>query len=69
MAQIPGSIPVTGFIGPTDSNDTYAVTDALYGIDGLRSVTGSTQRNLISIERRREGQRLTLPKFYWVPPN
>lgn len=55
MAQIPGSIPVTGFIGPTDSNDTYAVTDALYGIDGLRSVTGVTQRNLISTERRREG--------------
>lgn len=53
--QIPGAIPVTGFIGPTDSNDTYAVTDALYGVDGYRSVSGITVRNAITQERRREG--------------
>jgi hypothetical protein len=52
---IPGSIPVTGFIGPTDSNDTYAVTDAIYGIDGFRSVSAITARNAITTERRREG--------------
>jgi hypothetical protein len=52
---IPGSIPVTGFIGPTDSNDTYAVTDAIYGIDGYRSVSATTARNAITTERRREG--------------
>ena len=55
MALIPGSIPVTGFIGPTDSNDTYAVTDAIYGIDGFRSVSATTARNSITTERRREG--------------
>ena len=38
--QIQGAIPVTGFLGPTDSLDTYAVTDAIYGIDGYRSVSG-----------------------------
>jgi len=55
MAAIQGAIPVTGFMGPTDSNDTYAVTDAIYGIDGYRSVSAITARNDISIERRREG--------------
>jgi len=55
MAQIPGSIPVTGFIGPTDSTDKYAVTDPLYGIDGLRNVNGNAERNAITTERRRAG--------------
>lgn len=55
MALIPGAIPVTGFIGPTDSTDTYAVTDALYGIDGLRNVEDNTERNAITAERRRKG--------------
>ncbi len=55
MSIIPGAIPVTGFLGPTDSSDTYAVTDAIYGIDGFRSVSASTVRNAISTERRREG--------------
>ena len=55
MAQIPGSIPVTGFIAPTDSTDTYPVTDAIYGVDGYRSVSDKTERNNITLERRREG--------------
>lgn len=55
MAAIPGSIRVTGFIAPTDSTDTYACTDPIYGIDGLRSVADLTERNAISNERRREG--------------
>lgn len=55
MALITGSIPVTGFIAPTDTSDTYAVTDAIYGIDGLRNVADSTERDNISIERRRSG--------------
>jgi len=55
MSTIPGAIPVTGFIGPTDSNDTYAVTDAIFGIDGYRSVSAITARNTITLERRREG--------------
>jgi len=55
MAYIPGSIPITGFLGPTDSTDTYAVTDAIYGIDGLRNVADHTERNNISLARRRQG--------------
>jgi hypothetical protein len=55
MALIPGSIPVTGFIAPTDTSDTYAVTDAIYGIDGLRNVPTYADMYNISLERRREG--------------
>lgn len=66
MSIIPGAIPVTGFLGPTDSDDVYAVTDALYGIDGLRNVTDTTTRNLITAERRREGMLVgTSDKKYW----
>ena len=55
MSLIPGSIPVTGFIAPTDTADTYPVTDAIYGIDGLRNVPTYTDMYDISLERRREG--------------
>ena len=55
MSLIPGSIPVTGFIAPTDTSDIYPVTDAIYGLDGLRNVVDYTERNNISILRRREG--------------
>ena len=55
MAEIPGSIPVTGFIAPTDSTDIYPVTDSIFGIDGLRNVSGSTERDSISLQRRRAG--------------
>jgi hypothetical protein len=55
MSLIPGSIPITGFIAPTDSTDTYAVTDALYGIDGFRNVQTYIDRNNISLQRRRAG--------------
>ena len=34
MAAIPGSVRVGGFIAPTDSTDTYAVTDDAYGRGG-----------------------------------
>jgi hypothetical protein len=55
MAGIPGSVTVTGFIAPTDTTDTYAVTDPLYGIDGLRSVADHAARNNITTPRRRAG--------------
>ena len=36
-----GGVKITGFISPTDTNDTYAVIDPIYGIDGLRNeITG-----------------------------
>lgn len=55
MAAIAGSVTVTGFIAPTDTTDTYPVTDAVYGIDGLRSVADATARNAIPDARRRYG--------------
>lgn len=55
MASIPGSVTVTGFIAPTDTTDTYAVIDPLYGIDGMRSVASTTARNAITTQRRRAG--------------
>jgi hypothetical protein len=51
-----GGVKVTGFISPTDTNDTYAVIDPWYGIDGLRNYSGGTS-NLHTIPelRRRAG--------------
>ena len=52
---IPGTVQVTATIARTDITDTYAVTDTIYGIDGLRSVQTLLDRNNISTPRRREG--------------
>jgi hypothetical protein len=38
MAAIPGSVPLGGFVAPTDSADEYAVTDERYNRGGYRSV-------------------------------
>ena len=51
-----GGVKVTGFISPTDTNDTYAVIDPWYGIDGLRNYSGGTSNlHTISELRRRAG--------------
>lgn len=55
MAEIPGSVPVTGFIAPTDSTDTYATHDSLYGRGGLREVDDQTARDAIPADRRKVG--------------
>lgn len=55
MAEIIGSVPVAGLMAPTDSGDDYAVTDAVYGRDGLRSVADNAVRNAITADRRRQG--------------
>ena len=55
MALIPGSVRVGGFIAPTDSEDTYAVTDPTYGLGGLRTVNNTTARDSIPASRREEG--------------
>lgn len=55
MASIPNSVPLTGVIAPTDTADRYPVLDPLYGIDGLRSVANTAERDAIPTERRREG--------------
>jgi hypothetical protein len=72
MANIIGGVQVTGFISPTDSSDTYAVIDPIYGVDGLRSVTGTTERNNITTERRREGMLVYVQsdgKYYKLLPS
>jgi hypothetical protein len=55
MALIPGSVRVAGFIAPTDSTDTYAVTDELYNRGGYRTVLTLTERNDITADRRKIG--------------
>jgi hypothetical protein len=55
MPNIPGSVPVTGFIAPTDAGDTYATFEPIYGRDGLRSLADKATRNAITTDRRRQG--------------
>jgi hypothetical protein len=50
-----GGIGVMGFISPMDTNDTYAVIDPIYGVDGLRNVPSIDDLHNISFERRRPG--------------
>jgi len=46
---------ITGTIRPLDENDVYPVTDAKYGIDGLRCFDTITEMYNIPLERRRGG--------------
>jgi hypothetical protein len=55
MANIPGSVRLTGFIAPTDSTDVFPVTDPKWGLGGLRRVSGATERDSISTGRRESG--------------
>lgn len=55
MTAIPGSIRVTGFIAPSDSADTYAVTDDVYHRGGFRPVANVTARDAITEDRRKVG--------------
>jgi hypothetical protein len=55
MASIPGSVTITGFVAPTDTADTYATHDSIYGKGGHREVADTTARNAIPAARRREG--------------
>lgn len=49
------NIPVSGLISPIYSTDNYPVIDPLYGIDGLRNVYSTSDRNNIPFEKRRDG--------------
>ena len=53
--ELIGGIGIMGYISPMDTEDTYAVIDPLYGIDGLRNVDSLNDLNSISFERRRPG--------------
>jgi hypothetical protein len=53
--ELIGGIGIMGFISPMNTEDTYAVIDPIYGVDGLRNVSTVEDLNLISTERRRPG--------------
>ena len=53
--NLSGGTQVMGFISPFDTNDTYAVIDPLYGIDGFRNVVDLSALNAIPNARRRAG--------------
>jgi hypothetical protein len=46
---------VTGFIGPSDSGDTYAATDSVYNRGGFKSVDNAAGRTGITADRRSIG--------------
>lgn len=55
MSYIPGSIPLAGFIAPTDSTDTFATHDSVFGRGGWREVASVAERDAITADRLREG--------------
>lgn len=55
MATIPGSVTVTGTLAPTDTSDTYAVTDEQYQKGGYRTVRNHEDMEAIPTERRKDG--------------
>jgi hypothetical protein len=54
MAAIPGSIPVTGFIAPTDTLDTFATHNSEYG-RGDKHLETQALRDSITEARRQWG--------------
>lgn len=55
MPAISGSVPVTGFVAPTDDADTYPAHHETYGKGGYRSVDTVTDRDAIPSARRKAG--------------
>jgi len=69
MAVIPGGVRFTGFVAPSDTADTYYVTDPIYAKGGYREVVDLTARDAITTERRREGMMVFVQsnsKFYYL---
>ena len=55
MAEIPGSVPLTGKVAPTDTTDTFATHMDIYGEGGYMTVADQTEREAITTERRKQG--------------
>lgn len=55
MAPPPGSVRVTGYVGPSDTADPYPCQTEEYGRGGFRSVTNAAARLAITADRRKEG--------------
>ena len=50
-----GGVGIMGYVSPMNTDDTYAVIDPNYGVDGLRNIDTLQELNLIPFERRRAG--------------
>lgn len=55
MSNITGTVRVTGTITPTNTLDTFATHDALFGKGGWRNVELLADLHAITAERRRKG--------------
>ena len=55
MAKYIGGVTITGYIAPSDTADLYATHKEELGQGGYRSVANTTERNLISMDRRKLG--------------
>ena len=55
MAVIPGTVPLSGIIAPSDDQDEYAVTEDIWSKGGHRSVDTLADRDAITALRRKEG--------------
>ena len=55
MPNIPGSVPIGGFVAPTDLSDTYATHDSRWSRGGHKEVLTIVERDAITIARRAEG--------------
>ena len=55
MMSIPGSVPITGFLGPTSELDLYPTHKPKYGLGGLRSCLTLSERDSITNARREIG--------------
>lgn len=52
---IPGTVPVSSVIAPTDALDTYPTHDDEYGFGGYRAVANEAAKDLIPAQRRKSG--------------
>ena len=50
-----GGVGIMGVLTPMDTRDDYAVTDPVYGVDGLRNVASVNDLHAVSLTRRRPG--------------
>ena len=55
MANILGSVAITGFVAPSSETDVYPAHTEEWGRGGFRSVADLTERDAITDERRKEG--------------
>ena len=56
MAQIPGSIPITGKVAPTDTTDTFATHVDVFGEGGYMTVADQAEREAITTERKNKNR-------------